>query len=284
MKHTTFAFLYFIIITFCLASCDKEETTVLDGSPVKITFTMQGDFAFHEMTRALEADGKAMTDVWVLDYVGTELLQAVHQTSTDEDFGTPTMTLTTGEHHLYFIASRGTDPTLSTTDKTIVWAKPSDTFWTDYAVTVTPTTNGNRSVELQRVVTKLKIIVTDALPDGMTTMELSPSTWYLGMNYQTGEPSNASAYTTTINIPSNYAGRTNTSFSFHGMSGATEWTTDVTVTAKNSSAETIGSVIITNVPLLRNRSTDYSGPLFGSNGGMNMTLSTDWTDSYEATW
>ena len=93
---------------------------------------MQGDFEkpnFEGMTRArLEADGKAMTDLWVLDYVGGALVQQVHQAADDADFGTPTLSLDYGSHHIYFICSRGTMPTLSTDAHNITWATTSDTF------------------------------------------------------------------------------------------------------------------------------------------------------------
>ncbi len=80
------------------------------------------------MTRSLTADGKEMTDVWVLDYMGDVLMQQVHQVSTDDDFGQPTLTLAIGDHHLYFIASRGSGSTLNTTNHTIIFARVLDTL------------------------------------------------------------------------------------------------------------------------------------------------------------
>ena len=86
MKH-----LYIIILAALFAACNNENSSVLDGSPVKMTFAISGDFTLntHEFTRALEADGKTMTDVWAFDYVGGELKQQLHQTSDDADFGSP---------------------------------------------------------------------------------------------------------------------------------------------------------------------------------------------------
>ena len=61
------------MVALAFAACSKNDA-VLDGSPVAITFAISGDFTLntHEFTRSLEADGKTMTDVWVLDYVGGE--------------------------------------------------------------------------------------------------------------------------------------------------------------------------------------------------------------------
>lgn len=128
---------YAAIAAMCLTACsteDPEEANVslrikADTSPVKelvtITFKCQGyDITTSDFgTRAeLKADGKAMTDLWVLDYMDGSLAQSViHQTSDQEDFGTPTLNLAVGSHHVYFIASRGKTPTLNTGAGTITF-------------------------------------------------------------------------------------------------------------------------------------------------------------------
>ena len=89
-------------IAVMLAACENDMSNELAVNNDKnaITFTCQGDFTMttESMTgrRAMEADGKAMTDLWVLDYVDGQLVQQVHQVSTDEDFGTPTLNLDYG--------------------------------------------------------------------------------------------------------------------------------------------------------------------------------------------
>ena len=116
---------------FC-AACNSDDVEVSESRT--ITFNVQGDFRLstQDMTRALEADGKTMTDVWVLDYVGSELKQQLHQTSDDSDFGSPTMDLSLGTHHIYFIASRGTSASLNTATNTLTFTSVRDTFWKDY--------------------------------------------------------------------------------------------------------------------------------------------------------
>ena len=67
------------------------------------------------MTRAaLMANGKALTDLYILDYDKTtgKLLQVLHQTSTAADFAEPDLTLDYGEHVLKVVATRSTEPTL----------------------------------------------------------------------------------------------------------------------------------------------------------------------------
>ena len=281
-----------------LTACEKEiiteeDATVSDGSAIektkKFTFTLKGDFSndWKPVTRGyLEADGRDLTDVWVLDYQGDVLVQQIHQSdNTAEDFGQPSMTLAYGSHHVYFVASRGINPTLSTADKTITWEKPSDTFWADYSVTVVNSSNGNRSVTLDRVVTKFKAIVNDALPVGISSISIIPATWYYALNYQTGEATGAvSGQPTVISIPQSYEGRTEVNFTIHSLSNITEWNTDISIVAKDGDQTVLGTATIADVPLKAGRVTEYSGSLFSSAGSTTISLNDTWATSVTGTW
>ena len=272
-----------------LTACNSDDMHEAEAtSTTTITFSMIGDFQLtaHDFTRALTADGKDMTDVWVLDYVGGELKQQLHQTSDDADFGSPTMGLSLGAHHIYFIASRGAGASLNTTTHTLTFTSVRDTFWKDYEITISSgTSSGNRSVTLDRIVTKLKLTFTDAIPAGAATFNVTPSSWYYGVDYTTGEPSEATANgTITVNIPSSEIGVVNESVSIFGFPSATEWTTDVAVDCKTSDSGVLGSATITAAPFVRNRVSEYTGPLFGDSGAMTLSLNTTWDDSYTGTW
>ena len=104
MKNSFFAAL---AVAASLTSC--ENNAPMDAPTGPVRFFVQGDFSIANtpFTRSLTADGKDMTDVWVLDYVDGSLVQQRHQTSEDDDFGAPTLALSVGSHHIYFIASRG---------------------------------------------------------------------------------------------------------------------------------------------------------------------------------
>ena len=234
----------------------------------------------------LTADGKDMTDVWVLDYMDGQLVQQVHQgDNTTEDFGKPVMQLAYGSHHVYFIASRGAGPDLNVGEHRLTWEKVSDTFYKDYEVNVVATSNGNRAVTLERVVTKLRLTFTDAIPENAATIYITPATWYKGLDYVTGEPcAVAENQTTTINIPSTSIGQTGVQASMFSVSTATEWTTDVTISSKTSADAVLGTATLTAVPLKANRVSDYSGPLFSAGGSMTLSLNGEWLDSYEGTW
>ena len=166
------------------------------------------------------------------------------------------------------------------------WTKPSDTFWADYEVSVVSTSNGNRAVTLDRVVTKLKITATDEVPAGASTLSITPSTWYCGLDYMTGSPAYAkSNVPRTVSIPSSYVGTVGTlSMSIFSFSGITSWPADLTIFAKDGDNAIIGQASVTGAMFTRNRATEFSGPLFAGNGMMVVSINDSWSDPLTGTW
>ena len=291
-------FVFFMLAAMLLTSCEKSlvnddeaeknpSVSIADGK--RFVFTVKGDFSeeWKSMTRGyLQADGKDMTDLWVLDYMNGYLVQQVHQSdNTAEDFGKPVIQLAYGSHHVYFIASRGTTPTVNVGAHSITWERVSDTFYKDYEVNVVATSNGNRAVTLERVATKLRLTFTDAIPENAATINITPATWYKGLDYVTGEPcAVAENQTTTINIPSTSIGQTGVQASMFSVSTATEWTTNVTISSKTAVDAVLGTATLIDVPLKANRVSDYSGPLFSAGGSMSLSLNGEWMNSYEGSW
>jgi hypothetical protein len=161
-----------------------------------------------------------------------------------------------------------------------------DTFYKDYEITITSgTSSGSRNVALDRVVTKLKLVISDAIPDGASTLNITPTTWYYALNYQTGAPASAaSSQAIVINIPASNIGKTGIDASVYGFSSSTEWNTNVAVSCKAANNDVLGSASLTDVPLVRNRVTEYTGPLFGDSGAMTVSLNTAWDDAYQGQW
>ena len=296
MKQLLMAVAVCLVMTACEKAIDvneqgqQTEVGMPDGTVAKakkFTFTMKGDFSDDwKTTRGyLAADGRDMTDVWVLDYMNGQLAQQLHQgDNTADDFGKPQMSLAYGSHHVYFVASRGTTPTLNVGAHSIVWERPSDTFWKDYEVNVVSTSNGNRVVTLDRVATKLRLTFTDFLPADAAVVKVSPHTWYYGLNYQSGEGVADSPTPLSVNIPSNYIGTTNLVASFYTISSASPWQTDVTVALMASDESTIGSITISDVPLQRNHVTSYAGGIVGAGRTLNLGSNDEWVEDDTVNW
>ena len=267
-----------------LAACEKSADNAAEGKDV--TFAMSGwETEVEPLTRSnLVADGQALTDVWVLDYVGGELKQQLHQVSTDVDFAEPTLTLAYGEHTIYFVASRGVDPVISTTAHSLTFGKVRDTFWKAYNCTVTGSSVSNISVTLDRVVTRMRINITDVVDDNAATLLLKPSKWYLGLDYLNGEPTaEAIDFVSSVTIPDSYKGQTGLQASIFGFS-ATNWTTDVIIECRKADNGVIGSASVDDVPFTRNRTSVLSGNLFSHGGNVAVAIQTDWLDAFEMAW
>lgn len=283
-----------------LAACEKVE--VVDGSTPeewdeveykytkKFTFTVKGDFGSATFnaprTRGyLQADGQSMTDLWVFDYMDGKLSQSVHQTADDDTWGKPTMALAYGSHHVYFVASRGEDATLDADGHTITWTGPRDTFWKDYEVEVVSTSNGNRAVTLDRVATKLRVVVADEVPTGCAAVAITPARWYYGWDYVNGVAVAAQQTERRVTVPESYVGTMGQlAVSIFGLSGADEWVTNVAIQAQDAEGGVLGSASIVGAPFKANRSTEYSGNLFGSAGGLDVSVNGDWETPKTGTW
>ena len=290
---------FFVISTIALTSCEKMvvqddgDNTIENEETIvgkKFTFTVKGDFSneWKPLTRGyLSADGKDMTDLWVLDYdADGNLLQQLHQSDNNaEDFGKPVMNLVYGVHQVYFIASRGVDPVLDTGAHTLTFGSVRDTFWKRYDVSVVATSNGNRAVTLDRVVTKLRLTFTDEVPAEANSISILPHTWYYGLDYLTGQPASVRTdAATVITIPDASKGQTGIQASLFGFSTAEEWNTDVVISSHTATDAVLGSANITAAPFKANRVSDYSGPLFSAGGSMSLSLNGEWITPYEGTW
>lgn len=284
MKKT----LFFVMVALIAASCEKvvlSDEGISTKMVKNVNMRVNGDFGSPTFTRSLMADGKEMTDLWVFDYVNDELVQTIHQTADDSDFGEPNILMEYGEHKLYFVASRGLNPDVDDVEHTITWSNVRDTFWKTITINVNSTSANEVDVTLERVVTKLKLNIQDKVPTGLVNITITPEEWNFGIDYITGEPASVGDTPISIFVPSSYVGTTgNLSVSIFSLSGASEWTTNVTVTAKNDSNGTISSVNIDNVPLMTNRATVYSGTLFKYGITFTLSLTDVWLSEKILTW
>ena len=276
-----------VLILACLAvlvaGCGKD-VNVEEAGAKKVSFDVQGNWNSPVFTRgSLSADGKEMTDLWLFDYVDGELVQTLHQVSTDADFGTPAPTLSYGEHRIYFVVSRGVSPVINGT--VISWGSVRDTFWKAMAVSVGGASASAYSVALDRVVTKLRITATDAVPDGTATVVVLPGTWYAGIDYLTGQPADMrDNEEMSVAVPDSYIGTTGLAVSFFGFSTAAEWTTPLTVSARDADNDIIGMVNVAAAPFMANRATEFSGSLFSTSGAFTITLNDEWDIPWTGTW
>lgn len=286
------------LLTMCMTSCSRDDgddgfaaldiSMKIPSDTIKnhttITFDFGSNaFALHAMTRASLSE-LTMTDLWIFDYMGNALQQTVHQSSTDATFGTPSLSLDYGDHTFYFVASRGSDPVVDTDAKTITWGSVRDTFHGSLSLDVQPNSGSSQSVSLSRCVGRLRVSATDVIPEGAAKLVVSPSSWYYGLNYKTGEVAINGATPLFVNIPDSYIGTSNLVASFYTISGASSWQTDVTVSLVASDESVIGSVTVPEVPILRNHITSYAGGIVGAGRSMTIGSDDEWVEDDSVNW
>ena len=287
-------------ILAALTACSKDDapnggdhvSIMINGDSLKDHRTIT--FACHDISIvAMGADNASttratmsevsMTDLWLFDYIGDELQQTIHQTATDANFGTPAINASYGDHTIYFVASRGDSPTID--GSVISWTKPSDTFWASRSITIAPSTSASQTVSLQRVATRLRLTVTDEIPATLSQLCVTPSHWYYGFNYLTGEAVDDRQTERTVNVPASYIGTTGQLYAnFFSLSPSTAWQTDITLKAKDGDGGVISQIGIADVPLERNRVTNYSGPLFSASRTSSVTADGEWGEEINGTW
>lgn len=247
-----------------------------------ITFAFGGDVSIHPMTRSSLTE-LSLTDVWVFDYVGGQLQTTTHQTASDASFGSPSLTVDYGDHTFYFVASRGDTPTIDGT--TISWSKPSDTFWATLSLTVAPGSNITQAVSLHRVAARLRITVTDEIPATLASLSVTPSHWYYGLDYLTGDAADDRQTARTVNVPASYVGTTGQLVaSFFTISPQSQWTTDVTLKATSTDNSTLSSISIKDVPMQRNHVTSYGGSILTSGRSFTLQSDEEWIEDTPVTW
>lgn len=251
------------------------------------------------MTRAaLTANGKQLTDLYILDYDKTtgKLLQVLHQTSTATDFAEPDLTLDYGEHLLKVVATRSTEPTLWDAQK-ISWqvepniltpitatqpvmltsAKTSDTFGAEKEVSVGIGKATTVSIALDRLVAKLVVNSTDAFPDDATTIALDLQE-YRTLSWATMdviEPVKNQRLTDVSSL----RGTTGTVLSFFMLAPKDGYTTDITLTMNRAEGTPYSTITVPGVPLERNKVTTVTGSIYGHEQGVQVSVNDAWSET-----
>ena len=286
MKKLSIGLAAAMMLSMLSCTSDEQQTAKPVSVELKtITFTFGDMFTQHAMTRA-DVASLDLTDLWMFDYVGDELQQTVHQSSTDDGFGSISASMGYGDHTLYFVASRGTTPTSDTDAQTITWVKPSDTFWATATVTVSPSSESSQAVSLSRVATRLRITVNDEVPAQAAKFVITPAQWYYGIDYTTGNGIAPSAnQPREVNIPSSYIGTSGQlAIAIFGFVPSADWQTDITAALKAFDESTLGQVTLEDVSLRKNITTAYSGGILGTSRTFTLTADDTWGDEDVHTW
>ena len=248
------------------------------------------------LTRAaLSANGKALTDLYILDYdkATGKLLQVLHQTSTAADFAEPDLTLDYGEHVLKVVATRSQEPKLwdagnntwtvepniltpvtATQPVMLTSAKTSDTFGAEKEVSVAIGTATTVSITLDRLVAKLVVSSTDMFPDDCTTIALDFQE-HRTLSWTTMDVTEAVNNQRIVDV-TNLRGTTGTVLSYFVLAPKDGYQTDITLTTNRADGNPYSTITVPDVPLERNKVTMISGPIYGHGQSFQLTVNDAW--------
>lgn len=294
-------------VSMAFVSCGSDnENLVEDVKPVKahvkvvcgmgVSVSPMGTPMRAPMSRAaLSANGKALTDIYILDYdkVTGKLLQVLHQTSTATDFAEPDLTLDYGEHVLKVVATRSQEPTLWDAEN-ITWQvepniltpvtatqpvmltslKTSDTFGAEKEVSVGIGKATTVSIALDRLVAKLVVNSTDVFPDDCTTITLDMQE-HKSLSWATMDVIEAVGNQRESDV-SQLRGTTGTSLAYYFLTPKEGYQTDITFRTNRTEGAPYSTITVENVPLERNKVTTITGPLYKHGQGFQMMVNDEW--------
>lgn len=251
-----------------------------------------------ETRAALSANGKQLTDLYIMDYDKTsgKLLQVLHQTSTATDFAEPDLTLDYGEHVLKVVATRSLEPTLwdagnitwqvepnvltpvtATQPVMLTASKTSDTFGAEKDVSVGIGKATTVSIALDRLVAKLVVKSTDVFPDDCTTVTLDLQE-HRTLSWATMDVIEAVRHQRVTDVMS-LRGTTGTVLSFFVLAPRDGYTTDVTLTTNRAEGKPYSTITVPDVQLERNKVTTISGPIYGHGQGVQISVQDEWSET-----
>ena len=239
-------------------------------------------------TRALEANGEAMKELWVFDVIGDSCALVCKQTEVDDNFGSVAMKLSYGNHRLAVVCSRGEGSDVDVSNGRIAWDKVRDTFWNVVDCDVAKTGSTDISVTLKRVAARMRVTVNDVIPSDLKTISISGEPWYKGIDMKTGEAigglSSMEGVTdvSSLAVPSAYVGtEKKLAVSLWIMSKGNEWTENVTVKMLDDNGDVLSQSLCNGVPMQRNRVTNIAGYFLSGGASGNILLDDSWSDTYQ---
>ena len=275
-KALFFSAIFALILTGCKSAKDEPQ---VDSSKHQVTFRVpalkvetEQMSAPHKVAPLTDDDGQQMTDLILFD--GATYL--MRQQNTDPAFGTVTVMLTAGEHHLHFIATRSTE--LSYDEGVLNCASLRSTFGKHYNINVTG--GSDEYVTMDRLTGMVVITIEDEIPAGAANLRIQFGDYYKGINPTTFAGVRSGDFDQTVSIASK-VGLTDQQWKLNILAPVygTESTTTYTLTATNVSGDIIGQATGT-MTIASNTKTLLHGNLFTGTRSF-LSLSTAWNSDID---
>ena len=253
MKKCVFFALAAMVLTAC-SSDSGEELSVKSEEFTEVVLTFS-PYEQTAMTRAATSVATVVTrlDVWLYES-GSEVA-AIHQSSSDDGFGTITATLDkTKTYTLYAIGHKADGATLS--DGVIAFTDDKVTHSMFYSTIFSPATTTNLSCLMTRIVADFRLEITDDIPAECKSFRFTVNGVFDRWNVSTGGTHSLDRVSTI-----NYGG-TSSIFNVYAIVTDASTTHDILVEALDENDDVVQSRTFADVPLRNGYKTNYRGTFF----------------------
>lgn len=292
-----------VLLMIFVASCEKpvlEEDNFKPGIEsnknglVNVTFSNfdmeQTDFS--NVTSGQSRSATAIQDLCgrislaLFDSQGVEKVKLVNQNKSDKEFGKISLSIPKGSYIVVVIAHNGEgNATISSPSKiTFSNNKVTDTFY--YYGELTVDADSNVSISMKRAVAMFRLVVKDKTPETVNSMKFYYTGGSSTFDASTGFGCVNSKQTETRSVE-NGAYSNESTYEIYTFPHMEEKKLKIEVSALGSASSTaLYTRTFSNVPIVRNQITCYTGSFFTEDPGTgrNFLLSTtdEWTyDNYE---
>ena len=241
-----------MVAAVLLAACSNEETQTPQPTSVTLTFS---PYTMEAMTRTATSIASLVThlDVWLVEGGNTV---AIHQTSSDANFGTITATLDkTKTYTLYAIAHKATGQA-TLTDNIIAFPDDKVTHSMFYTTTFTPATTTSLSCLMNRIVADFRLEITDDIPAAVKILRFTINGIFDRWNVSTGATHGLDRVSTI-----SYNGSSSI-FNVYAIVTDVQTTHTVTVEALDANDDIVQARVFEDVPLRNGYKTSYRGTFF----------------------
>lgn len=253
---------FLLLAAGLLVACSQEEVNnASDGDYETVTIKFS-PYEVEAMTRATTSIATIAThlDVWI--YESGNEVEAVHQTSSDADFGSLSVNLNkTKTYTLYAVAHKATGAA-TLADGVIAFPDDKVTHSMIYTTTFSPATTTNINAEMTRIVGMLRFEIADVVPENVAKFVYTIEDTYTRWNFA-GIGTNQTERVGTINLTSrnNDGGATLNLYVIPTNLTDTD-NINITFSAQDASSNIIEERTFTDVPVKAGYKTTYHGTFF----------------------
>lgn len=188
-----------------------------------------------------------------------------------------------GAHNLYFVGHSSTDYSVDAEKAVFRTEKVTESFLKLHSMEVSPDTEERISVEMDRVVSKLTVLIEDAIPDYVKGLRLTVGDHMAALDLNTGKgvAEEKKEFVISWELDESYAGRVGLKVSVFTFCPDGEFKVPVKIEATDADGTVRASCSASQIPLLVNRCTVARCRLFVQNGGFTFDAPGDWIPEIE---